>query len=70
LGFLVAAIIYNWTEAAFRTLGPIWFAFFLIAMDYPKREDESVVESGALPEEEAELAESAHLPGRSNGILA
>ena len=27
LGFLAAVILYNWTEAAFKTLNPIWFAF-------------------------------------------
>ena len=36
LGFLAAVILYNWTEAAFKTLSPIWFAFYLIAMDYPR----------------------------------
>jgi exopolysaccharide production protein ExoQ len=36
LGFLAAAILYNWTEAAFKTVNPIWFVFFLIAMDYPR----------------------------------
>jgi O-antigen ligase len=56
LGFLAAIVVYNWTEAGFKTISPIWFMFYLIAMDYPKREDESVVESGAVLEEEAELA--------------
>jgi len=36
LGFLMAVVLYNWTEAAFKTLNPIWFAFYLIAMDYPR----------------------------------
>jgi O-antigen ligase len=36
LGFLAAVILYNWTEAAFKTLSPIWFAFYLIATDYPR----------------------------------
>jgi exopolysaccharide production protein ExoQ len=36
LGFLAAVILYNWTEAAFKTLNPIWFVFFLIALDYPR----------------------------------
>jgi O-antigen ligase len=36
LGFLAAAALYNWTEAAFKTLNPIWFVFYLIAMDYPR----------------------------------
>ena len=36
LGFLVALVLYNWTEAAFKTLNPLWFAFYLIATDYPR----------------------------------
>jgi O-antigen ligase len=36
LGFFVAVVLYNWTEAAFKTLNPIWFAFYIIAMDYPR----------------------------------
>jgi O-antigen ligase len=36
LGFLAAVILYNWTEAAFKTVNAIWFAFYLIAMDYPQ----------------------------------
>jgi exopolysaccharide production protein ExoQ len=36
LGFLAALILYNWTEAAFKTLTPLWFLFYLIAMDYPR----------------------------------
>jgi len=38
LAFLVAILIYNWTEAAFKTLHPVWFVFYLIAMEYPKVE--------------------------------
>jgi hypothetical protein len=36
LWFLAALILYNWTEAAFKTLSPLWFAFYLIATDYPR----------------------------------
>jgi O-antigen ligase len=36
LGFLAALVLYNWTEAAFKTLNPLWFAFYLIATDYPR----------------------------------
>jgi O-antigen ligase len=36
LGFLTAVVLYNWTEAAFKTLNPLWFVFYLIAMDYPQ----------------------------------
>jgi O-antigen ligase len=36
LAYLAAFIIYNWTEAAFRTHCFSFFMFFLIAIDYPK----------------------------------
>jgi len=36
LGFFAVLVLYNWTEAAFRTLTPLWFVFYLIAMDYPR----------------------------------
>jgi exopolysaccharide production protein ExoQ len=36
LGFLAAVVLYNWTEAAFRTFNPICFVFYLIAMEYPR----------------------------------
>ena len=36
LGFLAAVILYNWTEAAFKTVSPIWFVFYFIALDYPR----------------------------------
>jgi exopolysaccharide production protein ExoQ len=36
LGFLAAVVLYNWTEAAFKAYNPLWFVFYLIAMDYPQ----------------------------------
>ena len=36
LGFLAAFVLYNWTEAAIKALHPVWFVFYIIAMDYPK----------------------------------
>jgi O-antigen ligase len=36
LGFLAAVILCNWTEAVFKTTSPLWFVFYLIAMDYPR----------------------------------
>jgi exopolysaccharide production protein ExoQ len=36
LGFLAAVILYNWTEAAFRTFNPVCFVFYIIAMEYPR----------------------------------
>ena len=45
LGFLAAIVVYNWTEAAFKTVSPVWFVFYLSAMDYPKRELVGIEES-------------------------
>ena len=36
LGFLAAVVLYNWTEAGFATFSPIWFVFYIIAIDYPR----------------------------------
>lgn len=36
LSFLVAVILYNWTEATFKGLHPMWFAFYIVALDYPR----------------------------------
>ncbi len=36
LGFLAAVVVYNWTEASFKALHPMWFVFYLIATDYRK----------------------------------
>jgi exopolysaccharide production protein ExoQ len=35
LAFLLAIILYNYTEAAFATANFVWTMFFLIAVDYP-----------------------------------
>jgi exopolysaccharide production protein ExoQ len=57
LGFLAALILYNWTEAAFKTLSPLWFVFYLIATDYPRILLASAQASDAVesPEEGREL---------------
>jgi len=34
LGFLAVIVAANWTEASFKGLSPIWFVFYIIAMDY------------------------------------
>lgn len=36
MGFLIAVILYNWTEASFKAVHPMWTAFYLIALDYPR----------------------------------
>ena len=57
LGFLAALILYNWTEAAFKTLSPLWFVFYLIATDYPRILLGSAQSSDGVesPEESREL---------------
>jgi exopolysaccharide production protein ExoQ len=58
LGFLAAVVLFNWTEAAFKTVSAIWFMFYIIAMDYPRTyvtTAESSVEVGKS-EEDMELA--------------
>jgi O-antigen ligase len=35
LGFLLAIVFYNYSEAAFTALHIMWIMFFLVAMDYP-----------------------------------
>ena len=34
LGFVTAFVLYNWTEAAFKATHPVWFVFYLVAIDY------------------------------------
>jgi exopolysaccharide production protein ExoQ len=57
LGFFIAVIVYNWTEASFKALHPVWFVFFIIALDYPQYKITPVEQfRGAILEEEgAEL---------------
>ena len=63
LGFLAAVILYNLTEAAFRTVSAVWFIFFIIAMDYPRSYLASAQSSVGLARSEEE--ESAYVEGRS-----
>ena len=58
LGFLAAMVVYNWTEAAFKTVSATWFVFYIIAMDYPRSYLASAESSAGLAgsEEDMELA--------------
>jgi exopolysaccharide production protein ExoQ len=60
LGLFIAIVLYNWTEAAFRGLSLIWFAFYIIAMEYPSLRFASMEPSPEATgsEEELELAYS------------
>jgi exopolysaccharide production protein ExoQ len=58
LGFLAAVVVLNWTEANFKGLSPIWFVFYIIAMDYSKPLFASLEEpsESVAPEAEMEVA--------------
>jgi O-antigen ligase len=51
LGLLIAIVVYNWTESAFKGLSFVWFIFYLIALDYPTERRDDVGEFEDLPEE-------------------
>jgi O-antigen ligase len=42
IAFLGALLVYNWTEASFKALHPMWFVFYIIAIDYPKPKPQPV----------------------------
>ncbi|HXC37065.1 MAG TPA: O-antigen ligase family protein [Candidatus Acidoferrales bacterium] len=42
LAYLIAFIVYNWTEAAFRMNSFPFFMFFVVAIDYPVRQTQAV----------------------------
>lgn len=58
LGLIIAIIVYNWTEAAFKTTHPIFFFLYIIAIDYyrpaPEQHFEAEESSAEfLPESES-----------------
>lgn len=67
IAFIIGIVIYNWTEASFKELHPMYFLFYLIAFDFPKPEPQTVLEqekdlSGPHVLTDAEAGELAHLP--------
>jgi O-antigen ligase len=38
MGFLVAILLYNFTEAAFKGVSLVWLVWHMIALDYPRKE--------------------------------
>jgi len=36
LGLLLAILVYNYTEATFKAVHLVWFAFYIVALEYPK----------------------------------
>ena len=62
LGLLVAIILYNWTEAAFKGLSPLWFAFYIIALEYPRPECEPEEQYSEATSEDEDM-QLASVPG-------
>jgi exopolysaccharide production protein ExoQ len=54
LGFLMAVIAYNWTEAAFKNISVMWFVFCLIALDYLQPESDSFGKTNTILPDERE----------------
>jgi O-antigen ligase len=54
LGYLAAAVAYNWTEAGFKTLHFVFFVFYIIAIDYRPARREVPGGGGRKLGEEAE----------------
>ena len=67
MGFLAAIVLYNWTEVAFRALHPVWFPFYLIALDYARLQS-LPVEASFEEEREPELAYFSDQLGIGNSM--
>ena len=45
IAFVSLLVAYNWTEASFKALHPMWIVFYIIALDYPKMAGQATSES-------------------------
>ena len=54
VGFVIAVMVDNWTEAVFKNISAIWFVFYLIALDYPQEPLAATAESDETTSVEAE----------------
>jgi O-antigen ligase len=54
VAFTMVIIVYNWTEASFKALHPMYFLFYLISLDYPKAEPQPVLAVEVLPGDEVQ----------------
>ena len=64
LGFLAAIVLYNWTEATFKTVSATWFLFYIIAMDYPRTHLTTTQPSAGVARSEEDI-EFAYVEGQS-----
>jgi O-antigen ligase len=66
VAFTMVIIVYNWTEASFKALHPMYFLFYLISLDYPKAEPQPVLAVEVLPGDEVQPQVTA--PARMDHI--
>lgn len=59
-----SVLVYNWTESSFKALHPMWFLFYLIALDYPKNQTATAPASTG-PVDETDMDEDEDLQQRS-----
>jgi exopolysaccharide production protein ExoQ len=71
VGFFCALLIYNWTESSFKALHPMWFVFYLVALDYPKPEPEPepVVTTSEPLLDPGETDDEFLVPGEARGRI-
>jgi O-antigen ligase len=63
VAFICTLVIYNWTEASFKALHPMWFVFYVIALDYPKTEQPEVTSPVVSEKDAEEASEFKDKPG-------
>jgi hypothetical protein len=54
MGLFFTILVYNYTEATFRGLHPVWFVFYLIGLDYPTESDPHAIMSDNGSEADSE----------------
>jgi O-antigen ligase len=61
LGVLAMVVAYNWTETTFKNISPLWFIFYIIALDYRQPEFDFVERYEAIRTDED--SEIVYAPG-------
>jgi len=63
VGFVTAFVLYNWTEAAFKATHPVWFVFYIVAIDY-------ALQTGTVKSEsEMQLEQVSDRPGFEGEVV-
>ena len=64
LGFVTAFVLYNWTEAAFKAIHPVWFVFYIVAIDFALQTEPAKTES------EVRVEQGSDRPGFEGEVVA